>query len=110
MQDAIDAAPFRQHSHERTRSKRFFAMGGRQQCNPSPLACNRNKNVEATRCKARLNRDSASVSVLCGQMPGAAAPLFLVESGKLAKLRWRRGFTFLCQKLWTGDEDTSAHT
>ncbi len=88
MHNAVDAAPLRQHTHKRTRSKRFSALRGRQQRNSSPLACGRYQNVEATRRKARLDRHGTGLPVVRREMPDVATLLFLMEDGKLAKLRW----------------------
>jgi hypothetical protein len=98
MQDAFDAAPFRQYAHKRTRGERLLTVHGRQQCNSSPLACGRYQNIETTCRKSRLDRNGAGVPVLCGQIPAAAALLFLVENRKFAKIRWRLRFTLLRQE------------
>ena len=95
MQDAVDAAPLRQHSNERSGGERLSAVRGRQQSNSGPLACGRYQNIEATCREARLDRHGTRVPVLRGQMPGAATLLFLVKDREGGKFSWRRRFTFL---------------
>ena len=108
MHNAVDAAPLRQHTHKRTRSKRFSALRGRQQRNSSPLACGRYQNVEAACRNARLNRHGSSIPVLRRQKPGVAALLLLMEDGKRGQFRRRHRFTLIREQPWTSDQDTPA--
>ena len=109
MHNAVDAAPLRQHPHERPRAKRGSALRGRQQCNSSPLACCRYQNVEAACRKARLNSHGTGVPVLRRQKPGIAALLRLIEDGKRGQFRRRHGLTLVLQEPRTCDQDTAAY-
>ena len=109
MQDAVDAAPLRQHSNERSGGERLSAVRGRQQSNSGPLACGRYQNIEATCREARLDRHGTRVPVLRGQMPGATTLLLLVKDREGGKFSWRRRFTFFCQQRRTRHEEASAY-
>ena len=108
MQDAVGAAPFRQHAHERTRCKCLLAVRGRQQRNSSALACRRHQNVEAAARKARLYRYDADITVFGRQMPGAAALFFLVQYGEVRKVRRRHRSVRRRQQVRARDKDASA--
>ena len=101
MKYAVGAAPFREHAHERTRGKRLSAISSGQQGDSRPLACGRDQNVEAAGREARLDRQGAGVPAPRRQTPDAAALLFLMEDGEIAKFLRRLRFTLLRQESRT---------
>lgn len=108
MHDAIDAAPLRQHRHERTGGERVTALRGRQQYNSGTLACCRDQNVETARGETWLNRHGTGIAVLRRQKPGVRALLLLVKDRKCGQFRWRRWFALVRQQPRTCDQDTPA--
>ncbi|HZC96320.1 MAG TPA: hypothetical protein VE267_09385 [Bradyrhizobium sp.] len=108
MQDAVGAAPSRQHPDKRTGSECVLAIPGRQQRNPGALACRRHQNVEATTGKARLYLYAADITIFSRQMPGAAALFFLVQHRKIGKVRWRHRNTRR-QQVRACDQDAPAY-
>ena len=109
MHDAVGAAPFRQHSDERSGCERVLAIPGWQQRNSSALAGGRHQNVEATARKARLYRYAADITVFGRQLPSAAALFFLVQDGEVGKVRWRHRNARLRQQVRARDKDASAY-
>jgi len=109
MQDAVGAAPFRQHPDERTGSESVLAIPRRQQRNSSALACGSYQDVEAAAPKARLYRYAADITVFGRQMPSVATLFFLVQDGEVGKVRRRRRNTRLRQQVRARDKDASAY-
>jgi len=68
MQDAVSAAPLRQHPHESASCKGLVAVRGRQQRNSSASACGGYQNLETTARKAWLHRHTADISVFSRQL------------------------------------------
>src|SRR6476659_9032072 len=105
MQDAVDAAPLRQHSNERSGGERLSAVRGRQQGNSGPLACGRYQDIETTCREARLDRHGTGVPVVRRKMPDVTTLLLLVEDGNHAKVSWCPGFPSLRQEGRTCDKN-----
>jgi hypothetical protein len=109
MHDAVDAAPFRQYLHKRTRRKLIPAVRHRQQRNSGSLACGRYQDFEAARRYAGLHSHRGCPPVFRRKMPDPATLLLLMKDRKLAKVRRCSGFTVPCHESRTCNEDPPAY-
>src|ERR1700722_596969 len=109
MQDALGAAPFRQHPDQRTGCERVLAIPGWQQRNPYALACCRYQDVKAAAGKARLDRHTADFTIFGRQVPNAAALLFLLQDREAGKVRWGHRNTRLRQQVRACDQDAPTY-